>query len=90
MIQNKTARRIMYEWHDGQWSSFYAAASSGLVESFDSLLSEAKSNLQYDEQGDITKLIQWIEHKKSKSKTQVFISNSYYFILPWASRTYHK
>lgn len=89
MIQNKTARRIMYEWHDGQWSSFYAAASGGLVESFDSLISEAETNKQYDEYGDMAKLIEWLEHKKQKSKVQVFIQNSYYFVLPWVSRTYY-
>lgn len=88
MIQNKTARRIMYEWHSGQWSSFYAAASSGLVESFDSLLYEAKSNIQHDTYGDMPKLIQWLEHKAAKSKQQVFIRNSWYFILPWVSRSY--
>lgn len=89
MIQNKTARRIMYEWHGGQWSSFYATASSGLVESFDSLISEAETSKQYDEYGDMAKLIEWLEHKKQKSKTQVFIKNSYYFVLPWVSRTYY-
>ena len=38
MIQNKTARQMMYAWHGGQTSTLYAAASSGLVESFDALL----------------------------------------------------
>jgi len=42
MIQNKTARNTLYAWHGGQWSAFYAAASSGLVESFDALRGEAK------------------------------------------------
>ena len=90
MIQNKTARRILYEWHNGQWSSFYAAASSGLVESFDALIAEAKSNIPHDTDGEMPKLIQWLEHKKEKAKTQVFIRNSYYFILPWISRSYYK
>lgn len=90
MIQNKTARRIMYEWHNGQWSAFYAAASSGLAESFDSLLEEAKSNLPHDSYGDMPKLIQWLEHKKAKTKHQVFIRNGYFFVLPWVSRTYCK
>ncbi len=89
MILDKTARRIMYEWHGGQGSSFYAAASSGLVESFDSLISEAETNKKYDGYGDIAKLIEWLEHKKQKSKTQVFIQNSYYFVLPWVSRTHY-
>ena len=90
MIQNKTARRIMYAWHNGQCSSFYAAASSGLVESFDSLLSEADFNLKHDTSTDMIKLIQWIKYKKEKLKTTVFVHNSYYFVLPWISRTHYK
>lgn len=90
MIQNKTARRIMYDWHSGQWSSFYAAASSGLVDSFDSLLSEADFNLKHDTSTDMIKLIQWIKYKKEKLKTTVFICNRYYFVLPWISRTHYK
>lgn len=86
MIQNKTARRIMYEWHNGQWSPFYAGASSGLVESFDSLISEANSNIQHDTYGDMPKLIEWLNFRKDKRKQQVFIRNSWYYVLPWISR----
>lgn len=29
MIQSKTARKMMYDWHGGQSCPLYAAASSG-------------------------------------------------------------
>lgn len=94
MIQNKTARNIMYAWHGGQSSDFYAAASSGLVESFDSLLLETSKCILLAENNkdreQLIKLGEWLKHKKAKIKTQVFIQNSYYFVLPWVSRSYYK
>lgn len=83
MIQSKTARRLMYEWHNGQFSALYAAASSGLVENFDRLISEVETIDPKDRE----KLLPWVKAKKAKHK-EVFISNSWYGILPWVSKTY--
>lgn len=30
-INTELLRETLYQWHSGQWSAFYAAASSGLV-----------------------------------------------------------
>lgn len=89
MIQNKTARELMYSWHGGSSSAFYAAASSGLVESFDALLNECevmKDNPDYPH--DYQKLTEWIKHKQSRAKTKVIFCGSSYFVLPWVSRSY--
>lgn len=42
MIQNKTARQMFYDWHGGQFSPFYAVASSGLVQDWDELLKDCE------------------------------------------------
>lgn len=85
MIQNNTARRLMYEWHNGQTSAFYAAASSGLVACFDTLVWECKGMSDPDK----AKLEQWIEHKKKKSKHVYIVQGQSYNVLPWVSRSYH-
>jgi hypothetical protein len=41
MIQSRTARKMMYDWHGGQSCPLYAAASSGLVADTKSLTSAA-------------------------------------------------
>ena len=80
MIQNKTARRLMYDWHSGIGSAFYAAASSGLLESFDELEIECAT---ISNPTDRRKLREWIHHKK-KADTKVLINWRTYVALPWA------
>lgn len=80
MIQNKTARRLMYEWHGGQWSAFYAAASSGLIESFFELDAECET---INNPTDRQKLREWIHHKK-KADTKTLINGRAFVVLPWA------
>lgn len=82
MIQNKTARRLMYEWHSGQWSAFYAAASSGLIESFYELEIECET---ITNPTDRQKLREWIHHRK-KADTKVLINCRTYVALPWMKR----
>lgn len=81
MIQHKTARRIMYEWHGGQCSAFYAAASSGLVACFDELRHECR---MIDNPGR-DKLMAWIE-KQAQKKTRYIFCGASYTPLPWVSR----
>jgi len=69
----------MYDWHSGQWSAFYAAASSGLVESFSELESECET---IDNPTDRQKLREWIHHRK-KADTKVLINSRVYVALPW-------
>lgn len=98
MIQNKTARRIMYEWHGGQWSAFYAASSSGLVASFDAIRAEITDCLNIiinnDQQGytkqdyrdyrDLVNLTDWINTKEKTSDVIASDSKEYY-ALPWSN-----
>ena len=82
-IQNATARRLMYEWHGGMSSAFYAAASSGLVASYMALALECDGM-----QGpDKAKLLSWII-KRQSHKTRVVVSGREYAVLPWVSRSY--
>jgi hypothetical protein len=48
MIRASTARQMLYDWHGGMYSPFYAAASSGLVEDWLALLSECATIDQPD------------------------------------------
>lgn len=87
-IQSKTARNLMYAWHGGQFSPFYAAASSGLVESFDAIRKEINSCIllcanQPEAIEELNNLMQWVNKQEAKSKTQYKIGNEWYFILPW-------
>lgn len=41
-FQYAKMRRTFYEWHGGQWSPLYAAASSGLVDDIDALQRELR------------------------------------------------
>ena len=81
MVQHKTARRIMYEWHSGQWSPLYAAASSGLVACFDALKHECSTI----DNPDRDKLMVWLEKQAQKRTRYVFCGSSY-TPLPWVSR----
>lgn len=83
-IQNATARRMMYEWHGGMSSAFYAAASSGLVASFTALALECNS---MDDAKERSKLLAWIQ-KRQANKLRVVVHGHEYSILPWVSRSY--
>lgn len=74
----------MYDWHNGQTSPFYAAASSGLVASWDSLIYECNAVTGPDKE----KLMQWLLKRQTKFKMQVVVRNQAYYILPWVSRSY--
>ncbi len=86
MIQNKTARKLMYDWHDGQCSALYAAASSGLVESWDNLLYACN---RIDDETDRNKLVAWVKNKQRMSKFVIIVRGSSYAVLPWVSRSYY-
>jgi len=82
-MSNAAARQTLYDWHGGQGSPFYAAASSGLVASFELLAQEC------DEIGDgmtRARLLAWIEVQKERAP-RVTVNRSqcfYYHALPWA------
>ena len=82
-IQNATARQLMYEWHGGQYSALYQAASSGLVLSFTNLALDCNSIAEPDK----AKLLQWIA-KRQSHKTRVVFCGREYAVLPWVSRSY--
>jgi hypothetical protein len=82
MIQNKTARKLFYDWHNGQFSSLYKAASSGLVDDINQLEYEIES---IDCPKDKAKILEWWKAKKVKLSSVLIISN-FYIALPWASR----
>lgn len=81
-LSDKVAREMLYDWHGGQSSPFYAAASSGLVESFDELAREARAVSPES----YSALSQWIEHQRETAKP-VVVQGREYFALPWASKT---
>lgn len=83
MIHNKTARELMYNWHGGQWSALYAAASSGLVSSFTDLAGEVLTI----EEPDRARLMAWIQQRAVKAP-EVIAAGRAYRVLPWVSRTY--
>ena len=79
MIQSRTAREIMYSWHGGQCCPLYAAASSGLVADWDSLLHSCtcmKDSKEYPQ--DYSKLTEWIKHKKAKQKSSIVVQGRSY------------
>ncbi len=87
MIQSKTARKMMYSWHGGQSCPLYAAASSGLVADWDSLLhacNDMKGSKEYPQ--DYAKLTEWIKHKQSRQKFSIVVQGQSYAVLPWVSR----
>lgn len=89
MIQNKTARELMYSWHGGQDSALYAAASSGLVQDWEELLKDCecmKDDTDYPE--DYGKITEWIKKKRSMRKYSVIVRGISYAVLPWVSRSY--
>lgn len=84
MIRNNTARTLMYSWHDGMSSSFYAAASSGLVRDWHDLLMACDSITDFH---DRAKLCEWLKHKQAKHKT-ITLRGHEYAVLPWAHPSY--
>lgn len=86
MIQAKTACGLMYDWHGGQTSPLYAAASSGLVADWDALLYDC--NCMKDTP-DYVKLTEWIKLKRRLQKFSIVVQGQSYAVLPWASRTYY-
>lgn len=82
MIRNDTARRLMYDWHGGQSSAMYAAASSGLVESFVALSQECTGM-----GSDGTKLLAWLTHWQLKAPHIKAWDGRMYYALPWARMT---
>lgn len=84
MIRHKTARDLMYLWHGGMGSPFYAAASSGLCFSFDALKREV---LSMGDEKDRARLLEWIE-RREKVAPVVVVQGCAYRVLPWVSRSY--
>jgi len=89
MIHNKTARRLLYAWHGGQWSPEYAAASSGLVDNFSDLrYSLNKSALDTDSvyyKQQIATLINWLNVQEKKAPIGKASDGKTYAFLPWAT-----
>jgi len=83
-IQNKTARDLLYSWHSGMGSAFYAAASSGLVESFSALACEC---MTMGDPNERNRLMCWIQ-KKAMKHTTVVVQGRKYAVLPWVRRSY--
>ncbi|MDN7537059.1 hypothetical protein [Burkholderia cenocepacia] len=80
MIRNQTARDLLYAWHGGQFTPFYAAASSGLVSSFVALADEC---MKIDEP-DRGKLMSWIQRQQTAAP-QAVVNGTTYSALPWAT-----
>lgn len=78
-IQHRTARRLMYKWHSGMPSPFYAAASSGMVVSFVALADEC---VRIDDP-DRSALLSWIQRQSGKAH-RITIKGTEYAILPWS------
>jgi len=88
MITAKTARKRLYEWHGGQWSEEYAAASSGLVCSFSLLIQGLQANYaSADKAGkqELIKLIEFLQYHARTSDIAITTDGREYYALPWAS-----
>lgn len=79
MIQHEKPREIMYQWHGGQSSAFYAAASSGLVASFGALVEEC-DNI---DEPDRTRLKLYILLCQ-RVAPRVVVLGQEYAAMPWA------
>ena len=79
MIRSKTARKLMYGWHTGQWSAFYAAASSGRVEDFNTLIAECRTIGSAPERDA---LMAWLRHQSATCEGAT-IQGKFYSLLPW-------
>lgn len=81
MIRSTTARRLMYEWHSGQSSPLYAAASSGLVASFVALADEI---MRIDDPKDRSALLCWVQNRQTRAVVVNVHGQRPYYLLPWA------
>jgi len=81
MIRSATARQLLYAWHGGQCSAFYAAASSGLVAlaDRDALLSELDA---ITSKKDRDRLRDWLTDQVSKN-VRLDAKGRHWIILPW-------
>lgn len=85
MIRAKTARKIFYDWHGGQWSSLYAAASSGLVEDTEKLLADCREITDGETREKLTAWInQQIKKGRYRTKSSILNPDQCYLMLPWA------
>ncbi len=85
MIRAKTARKIFYDWHGGQWSSFYAAASSGLVEDKEKLLNDCREITDDETRGKLQEwLLKQIAEGRYWTRASITQPDQYYLMLPWA------
>ncbi len=86
MIRHKTARKLLYAWHGGQWSLEYSAASSGLVEKpfllFNSL-QLSRDNTTPKNALELSKLLEYLDFYLNKKANTVNISGENYLILAW-------
>jgi hypothetical protein len=81
MIKQKTARAMLYDWHGGQRSATYAAASSGLIINFEELLREVN---QISFTADRDKLTEYLLHQQSKRRL-LTRGHILCLALPWAN-----
>ena len=79
-----TARRMLYDWHGGQASALYSAASSGLVEDSNRLLAEIEDIEPEDDAQRAA--LDWLKGQLVGSKT-VEVQGREYLALPWCYRT---
>lgn len=86
MIRSKTARQMLYDWHAGQSSPFYAAASSGLVANWLDLLRECGA---IDDAQERDKLREYLKSWQFRAPIVTASNGKAYPALPWA-REYTK
>jgi hypothetical protein len=77
------ARELLYNWHNGQWSPTYGAASSGLVINMEHLVDEltyCQTLASTDEdRAELVALCAWLLEGN-------FHYDGSYVILPWGKR----
>lgn len=78
MITNEEARQLMYDWHGGQATMLYQAASSGLVSDWLELIREMSSI----QRPDYTDLKVYLVDTKLKP---VRVDGARYLALPWST-----
>lgn len=93
MMRNSTARQLLYAWHGGMSSAFYAAASSGLVAKWDDLYAEITtcyhSTTTTSDHKQLGRLLEWLTHQRGASTLWVNhpADGRTYSALPWSKRT---
>ena len=93
MIRNSTARQMLYDWHGGMSSPFYAAASSGLVADWQALGDETQRCYNYSsntnkDREQLAKLLVWIRHQCGASTLWINhpADGRTYSALPWSRK----